>query len=87
MLCSKHVQLLSFMNLLSLRSGQPTHPTLDACDPSGPSSPQMSSHHPHPRSNSLSPKATGMVSADDARFPSYTDRHIPSHHHSKYVSP
>ena len=78
---SKHVPLHSFMTTY-LRS-EPNS-TLDA---SGSSSPVISSHHP--RSNSHSPKASGMVSADidSVRYPSYTSdhRHISSSH--KYVSP
>jgi hypothetical protein len=82
-LSSNHDQLLSFMTLLSLRS-EPN--TLEA---SG-SSPHMSSHHSHPRSNSHSPKATGMVSAAmDPRYLSYTTsdhRHISGSSHPKYHS-
>ena len=54
--------------------------------------PSHSSHSSHPRSNSHSPKASGMVSADidSARYPSYTSspdhRHVSSSSHHKYVS-
>jgi hypothetical protein len=90
-LSSKHVQLLSLW-LYSLRT-EPS--TLDGHHaPSGSNSPVMSyhSHHSHPRSNSHSPKASGMVSADfdSARY-TYTpeNRHISSssHHHHKCVYP
>jgi len=66
------------------------NPALD--HPSGSSSPVMSYHshhsHPsHPRSNSHSPKASGMVSADDsARYPSYTSDHRHSSSHHKHHS-
>ena len=85
MISSKYVQPICFMTLVSLRS-EPNS-TLDA---SGSSSPVMSPHS-HPRSNSHSPKANGMVSADidSARYPAYTSdhRHISGSSHHKYVSP